>query len=129
MRQRSILSPSSLIRGRVLLLWLLVSVAWLCLLSAGVCVKAGDQVAASSDLARELAQLDCTKSAAVCAAAAGPYGGSWSEIVATFVTYGFGTLLPLAVLPPLATFALGLAGSMLVRRLRPMRPPPILTSR
>jgi hypothetical protein len=120
MQQRSVFSRNGLFDGRLLLLWLVMSLAWLCLLGAGVCVKAGDQVAASSDLARELAQLNCPAGATTkCAAApGGRYGGSWSETVTTFLAYGSRTLLPIAVLPPLAAFALGFLASVVVRRRR-----------
>jgi hypothetical protein len=122
MQQRGIFSGLSFLRGRAIMVWLAVSLAWLCVVAAGVCVKAGDQVSASADLARELAQLNCNGSASPCPAPAGQYGGSQMEIIATFLTYGGDTLLPLALLPPLGAFGLGLVASLVVRRVRTARP-------
>lgn len=121
MQQHSIFSRSSLFGGRLLLLWLFISLAWLCALGAGICVKAGDQVAASSDLAREIAQLDCAAGTGCSTAPGLSYGGSQAEVIATYLTYGAGTLVPLAVLPPLTAFLLGVLACALARRLRSPR--------
>jgi hypothetical protein len=122
MQQCSTSSRYARLRSRPVLLWLLLSFGWLCLVGAGICVKAGDQVAASSELAGELAMLDCDAGAKACAAATGgQYGGSRLEIIGTFLVYGGDTLLPLALLPPLAALALGWIASILYRRLRAAR--------
>jgi hypothetical protein len=111
-------------RRALLFLWATAAVAWVFLVGWSLCDRIDSQVAASQEIAREIAALDCDRPASCTAAArsAGGYGGTWGETATLFVTYGFWPLVTVAFAPPGILLGIGVLTAWMLRRLR--RPQP-----
>jgi hypothetical protein len=101
-------------RNRCISLWLAFTIVWAVGVLAVVASRLDDQVAASRDLAADIAALDCP-STSPCAHDEGMVT-RWSDLVMLVVEYRAPLLLEITLLPPLG--ALGIALFVLARRRR-----------
>jgi hypothetical protein len=111
-------------RRALVLFWAIAAVVWVFLVGWSLCDRVDSQIAASREIAREIAALDCDRLAS-CAAASAPavsYGGNWTETATLFVTYGFWPLVTIAFAPPGILLGIGVLAAWTLRRLR--RPQP-----
>jgi hypothetical protein len=101
-------------RNRCISVWLAFTIVWALGVLAVVASRLDDQVAASRDLAADIAALDCPATA-TCTHDEGMVT-RWSDLVLLVVEYRAPLLLELTLLPPLG--ALGIALFVLSRRRR-----------
>lgn len=117
-------------RRALLLFWAVSAVVWVFLVGWSLCDRIDSQVAASQEIAQEIAALDCDRTASCTAAArpAGSYGGTWTETATLFVTYGFWPLCTVALVPPGILLGIGILMAWTLRRLRRRRPPVVIAA-
>ena len=82
--------------------WCAVTLAWTVAVSAVVAARIGDQVAASQDLARDIAALDG-------GGAGHAIVTQWQDVVSLMFEYRAPLLFEIALLPPLALFLVAMA--------------------
>lgn len=103
------------VRRQCIRAWILASIFWLVILGGLAAFLIGDHVAASREVALDIAQLDCT-TVKPCAAAAG--GEQWTDVADLVWTFGARYVLAAILIPPAALLLLG--GTAI--RLRHARP-------
>jgi hypothetical protein len=79
--------------------WCALTLAWAGGVAAVIAIRIGDQVAASQDLARDIAALDGGGRALVT---------PWQDVVALLLEYRAASLVEVTLLPPLAFLAAAL---------------------
>ena len=104
-------------RRRCINLWLAFTVVWALAVVGIVASRLDDQVAASRDLAREIALLDC---ASASCAADEKMVTRWSDLVALMVEYRAPLLLEVTFLPPLGALGIALVVLAVRRRRDPL---------
>jgi len=101
-------------RNRCISLWLAFTIVWAVGVLVVVASRLDDHVAASRDLAADIAALDCPTTS-TCAHDEGMVT-RWSDLALLVVEYRAPLLLEITLLPPLG--ALGIALFVLARRRR-----------